>query len=251
VHLYGQMADMRAFRKLGDEKKLQIVEDAAQSQGAKRDGVSCGELGDACAFSFYPTKNLGACGEGGMVITRRQDVFERAKRIREHGSPVRYVHAEIGTNSRLQAFQGAALNVKLPHLAAWNARRAQIATRYDEAFRGNADVLPLVRLPGATHVYHQYTVRILGVPRDELVERLKAQKIFAGVHYPSPVHLQEAARPWGFGPGDFKNAETLAREVVCLPIHPFLTDADVDRVAEAVIAGARGSVARSKAGTST
>jgi dTDP-4-amino-4,6-dideoxygalactose transaminase len=237
---------MKAFRAMCDEKKLVCVEDAAQSHAAKRDGFFCGQLGDACAFSFYPTKNLGACGEGGMVITKNEAFFQRAKRIREHGSPVRYTHAEIGTNSRLQAFQGAALNVKLPHLAAWTARRNQIAARYDAAFKGVAGILPLARIPNATHVYHQYTIRVLDVPRDELVKQLADKKIFAGVHYPSPVHLQEAAKPWGYGPGDFPNAEKLAREVACLPVHPFLSDADVDRVAENVIAFARG-----KAGTRT
>ncbi|MBL8859114.1 MAG: DegT/DnrJ/EryC1/StrS family aminotransferase [Planctomycetes bacterium] len=240
VHLYGQMVDMKAFRALCDAKKLALIEDAAQSHGAKRDGVSCGQLGDATAFSFYPTKNLGACGEGGMVITPKKAVFERARRIREHGSPVRYTHAEIGTNSRLQAFQGAALNVKLPHLAAWTARRVQIAARFDAAFRGTQSVIPLTTVKGADHVYHQYTVRVVDVPRDEVVERLKEKKIFVGVHYPSPVHLQEAARPWGYGPGDFPNSERLAREVLCLPVHPFLSDADVDRIAENVIAMARG-----------
>ncbi len=244
VHLYGQMADMRAFRAICDEKKLALVEDAAQSHAAKRDGFFCGQLGDACAFSFYPTKNLGACGEGGMIVTKSEAVYQRARRIREHGSPVRYTHAEIGTNSRLQAFQGAALNVKLPHLAAWTARRNQIAARFDAAFRGASGIVPLARVPNATHVYHQYTIRALDVPRDELVKHLAEKKIFVGVHYPSPVHLQEAAKPWGYGPGDFPNAERLAREVLCLPVHPFLTDADADRIAENVIALARG-----KAGT--
>jgi dTDP-4-amino-4,6-dideoxygalactose transaminase len=241
VHLYGQMVDMRAYLSLCDEKKLLLVEDAAQSHAAKRDGVFCGQLGDAAAFSFYPTKNLGACGEGGMVITRHAHVNERARRVREHGSPQRYVHAELGTNSRLQAFQGAALNVKMPHLPAWTARRIEIAARYDAAFAGQEGVLPLVRRKDAVHVYHQYTLRVLSVPRDELVEALKAQKIFAGVHYPLPVHVQEAARPWGYRAGDFPNAERLAREVVCLPVHPFLTDADVDRIASSVLAAARPS----------
>jgi dTDP-4-amino-4,6-dideoxygalactose transaminase len=174
-----------------------------------------------------------------MIVTRHEAFASRAKRLREHGSPTRYVHAEIGTNSRLQAFQGAVLNVKMPHLAAWNERRRAIAARYDAAFRASAEVLPLKTVSGATHVYHQYTVRIRGVARDAVVESLKAQKIFAGVHYPSPVHLQAAAKPWGFGPGDFPNAETLAREVICLPVHPFLSDADVDRVAENVMLCAR------------
>jgi dTDP-4-amino-4,6-dideoxygalactose transaminase len=241
VHLYGQMADMRAFRALADRRKLALLEDCAQSHGAARDGVRCAELGDAAAFSFYPTKNLGACGEGGMVVTRREAVAQRLRRLREHGSPVRYSHAEIGTNSRLQGIQAAALNVKLPHLAAWNARRAAIAARYDAAFRDVQELVPLTRRPGATHVYHQYTLRLVGpVAREAVIEALKPRKIALAVHYPSPVHLQEAARPWGYGPGDFPNAERLAREVVCLPVHPFLSDADVDRVAEELTAAARG-----------
>lgn len=241
VHLYGQMADMKAFRRIADAKKLALIEDGAQSHGASRDGVSCAQLGDACAFSFYPTKNLGACGEGGMILTKSADLAARARRIREHGSPVRYTHAELGTNSRLQGIPAATLNVKLAHLAAWNDRRRVLAARYDAAFRGCAEVVPLTRVANAVHVYHQYSVRIRGpIGREAVIEALKPAKIALAVHYPSPVHLQEAARPWGYGPGDFPNAEMLAREIVCLPIHPFLTDADVDRVAERLMAAAAG-----------
>lgn len=240
VHLYGQMVDMRAFRSLCDQRGISLVEDCAQSHGAQRDGVQCGQLGDAAAFSFYPTKNLGACGEGGLVLSRHPKVAQKARRIREHGSPVRYTHAELGTNSRMQGFQGAALNCKLPHLPAWNARRAQHAARYDAALRGSSAVLPLARRANTTHVYHQYTVRIVGkVAREAVIEALKAQGIAAQIHYPSPVHFQEAAKPWGYRPGDFPNAERLAREVLCLPIHPFLSDADVDRVASAVLQAAQ------------
>jgi len=243
VHLYGQMADVKAFRAICDRKKLALLEDAAQAHGAQRDGASCGALGDAAAFSFYPTKNLGACGEGGMIVTRRADVFERARRLRDHGSPAKYLHRDIGTNSRLQGIQAAVLNVKLPHLATWNARRRAIASRYDAALRGSDEVVPLAVAKGALHVYHQYTVRIRGpVDRERVMEALKAQQIFTSVHYPTPVHVQEAARSWGYGPGDFPNAERLAREVLCLPVHPFLTDDDVDRVAESLLAAARGAL---------
>jgi dTDP-4-amino-4,6-dideoxygalactose transaminase len=236
VHLYGQMVDIKGFRALCDKRGISLVEDCAQSHGAARDGVNCGQLGDAAAFSFYPTKNLGACGEGGMVLSRHAKVVEKARRIREHGSPVRYTHSELGTNSRMQGLQGAALNCKLPHLNAWNARRAEIAARYDAALKGNAAVIPLTRRSNTVHAYHQYTVRIVGgVSRDTVLEKLKAQSIFAQVHYPSPVHLQEAAKPWGYGPGDFPNAERLAREVICLPVHPFLSNADADRVAESLL----------------
>ncbi|MFN0244436.1 MAG: DegT/DnrJ/EryC1/StrS family aminotransferase [Planctomycetota bacterium] len=236
VHLYGQMVDMQAFRAIADRKHVRLLEDAAQSHGARRDGHGCGELGDAAAFSFYPTKNLGACGEGGLVATRDADVAAHARRLRDHGSPVKYQHAEVGTNTRMQGIQGAVLNAKLPHLAAWNERRRAIARRYERAFAGSACVVQLRVAPASAHVYHQFTVRICGdVARDRVLDRLREQKIFAGVHYPTPVHLQEAARGWGYGPGDFPNAERLAREVLCLPVHPFLSDSDVDRVAEAVI----------------
>ena len=241
VHLYGQMVDIKGFRALCDKRGISLVEDCAQSHGAARDGVQCGQLGDAAAFSFYPTKNLGACGEGGMVLSRHAKVFEKARRIREHGSPVRYTHVELGTNSRMQGLQGAALNCKLPHLNAWNARRAEIAARYDAALKGNAAVIPLTRRPNTVHAYHQYTVRIVGgLSRDAVLEKLKAQSIFAQVHYPSPVHLQEAAKPWGYGPGEFPNAERLAREVICLPVHPFLSNADADRVSECLRAAVSG-----------
>lgn len=235
VHLYGQLADMRAFRALCDKRKLALLEDGAQAHGAMRDGYACGQLGDAGTFSFYVTKNLGAAGEGGIVLTQRADVATTLRQLRDHGSPTKYVHTRIGTNSRLQALQAAILNVKLPHLERWNARRRQIAARYDSAFAGLAAVAPMKVAPGATHTYHQYTVRICGErSRDAVLADLGKQQIFAGVHYPHPVHLQEAAKGWGYGPGDFPNAERLAREVLCLPVHPFLSDADVDRVAEAV-----------------
>jgi dTDP-4-amino-4,6-dideoxygalactose transaminase len=238
VHLYGQMADVRAFRALCDERgrgAIGLLEDAAQAHGATRDGAAPGQVGDAAAFSFYPTKNLGAAGEAGLVATDDDALAHRLRELRDHGSPAKYVHAQVGTNARMHAFQGAVLNVKLPHLAAWNARRAAIAARYDAAFAGSIAVRPLARIPGATHAFHQYTVRVAG-DRDRVQADLAARGVHAGVHYPMPIHLHEAARPWGYGPGDFPHAEALAREVLCLPIHPFLSDADADRVAEAVLA---------------
>jgi dTDP-4-amino-4,6-dideoxygalactose transaminase len=240
VHLYGQLADVKSLRALADRRGLTLLEDGAQAHGARRDGVACGALGDAGTFSFYVTKNLGAAGEGGMVLTNRDDVALALRRLRDHGSPQKYVHARIGTNSRLQALQAALLNVKLPHLEGWNARRREHARLYDAAFRGSRTVVPLALAPGAVHAYHQYTVRIRGGrTRDQVLAALAERQIFAAVHYPTPVHLQEAARPWGYGPGDFPHAEALAREVLCLPIHPFLTRAEVERVAESLLTLAR------------
>jgi dTDP-4-amino-4,6-dideoxygalactose transaminase len=239
VHLYGQLADMRAFRSMADARGLRILEDGAQAHGAQRDGYACGQVGDAGTFSFYVTKNLGAAGEGGMVLTGSEETARGLRMLRDHGSPAKYVHSFVGTNSRMHALQAAVLNVKLPHLEAWNARRRELAARYDAAFDGSEVVAPLAPVPGGTHVYHQYTVRIRGQrSRDDVARELGRQGIACGVHYPTPVHVQEAARPWGYGPGDFPVAERLAREVLCLPIHPFLADADADRVAAALLGAA-------------
>ncbi|HTF86793.1 MAG TPA: DegT/DnrJ/EryC1/StrS family aminotransferase [Planctomycetota bacterium] len=236
VHLYGQLCDMRALKAIADKKSLRILEDGAQAHGAKRDGYACGGIGDAGTFSFYVTKNLGAAGEGGMVLTNDESTAKSLRELRDHGSPAKYVHARIGTNSRLHALQAAILNVKLPHLERWNARRRELAARYDAAFRGSKTVAPMKLEAGSTHCYHQYAVRIRSSrPRDEVMKLLGERKIMSAVHYPAPVHTQVAAKGWGYGPGDFPNAERLAREVLCLPIHPFLSNADVDRVAENLI----------------
>lgn len=240
VHLYGQMVDMKGYRALADEKGLALFEDGAQCHGAEREGIAPGELGDACAFSFYPTKNLGAAGEGGLLLARDEAIATRIRRLRDHGSPEKYSHAEVGTNSRLQGFQGAVLRIKLAHLAAWNEARRAHAAHYDELFSDIEEVRPLRLEPASRHAYHQYTVRIRGpVARDRVAEVLRGQGIGAAVHYPTPVHFQEAAKPWGYAPGDFPVAEALCREVLCLPVHPFLEGSDVERVAAAVTEAAR------------
>ena len=236
VHLYGQMVDVRAFRGLADERGLSLVEDAAQAHGATFDDLGPGTIGDAAAFSFYPTKNLGGAGEAGLVTTSRADVAERLRLLRDHGSPAKYEHTCLGTNARMHAFQGAVLNVKLPHLETWNERRRSIATRYDEELAPLRGVRPLDCQTGAQHVYHQYTLRIEGdgSRRDAVLAELQEHGVHAAVHYPKPVHLQAAARAWGYGPGDFPQAEALAREVLCLPVHPFLSELDQGRVLEAL-----------------
>lgn len=245
VHLYGALVDVPALRAITDPRGLWVLEDGAQCHGARRraaDGSewACGVHGHAAAFSFYPTKNLGAAGEGGMVLANDGDVARDSTQIRDHGSVAKYVHGRVGTNSRLQALQAAVLRIKLPHLDGWNARRRAHAARYAAAFEGSATVRPLRVEDGTTHAYHQYAVRILGEDgaRDRVQAALAEQRIAAAVHYPRPVHVQEAARGWGYGPGDFPGAEELASQVLCLPIHPFLAPDDVDRVAEAVLAAA-------------
>lgn len=238
VHLYGQLADLRAFRKLCDGRGVKLVEDGAQAHGAERDGLRCGEVGDAACFSFYPTKNLGAAGDAGLVTARDEETARALKLLRDHGSPTKYFHESIGTNSRMAALQAAVLSVKLAHLERWNARRREIAAHYDAAFASSGAVRPLAPAPDSVHVYHQYTVRVRGAEglRERVQEELAAKQIFAAVHYPTPVHLQPALAHLGHREGDFPHAEALAREVLCLPVHPFLTDEDALRVSEAVLA---------------
>ena len=240
VHLYGQMADVAGLAKIG----LPIIEDAAQAHGARRDGRGPGAVvpGGPTAiatFSFYPTKNLGTAGEGGLVTTHDDDLAEAVRLVRDHGSPTKYTHTRLGTNGRMSALQAAVLNVKLPHLEEWNERRRTNAHHYDQAFAGSKAIRPLASAADSLHGYHQYTVRIAG-DRDAVLAKLGEHGVHCGVHYPTPIHLQPVAKDWGFGPGSFPNAERLAREVLCLPIHPFLAPADVDRVAETLLDVVRG-----------
>lgn len=240
VHLYGQLVDTEALRTIADPRGIWVLEDAAQAHGASLRGDRAGVHGHAAAFSFYPTKNLGALGEGGMIVTRDGELACDCAQLRDHGSTAKYVHSRVGTNSRLQGIQGAVLRVKLPHLDHWNARRRANAERYRQAFADSDAIRVLSVQPEAEHVYHQFAVRILGEPgaRDRVQARLAEQGISAAVHYPRPVHVQEAARSWGYGPGDFPGAEQLADQVLCLPIHPFLESGDLDRVAEATLSAA-------------
>ncbi len=240
VHLYGQMADVRKLSNLCEERGLFLLEDAAQAHGAERDGVRAGQLGHAAAFSFYPTKNLGAAGDGGMALFNDGERACQTAQLRDHGSVAKYVHGHVGTNSRLHALQAALLRLKLPLLDGWTERRQENARFYDEAFRAHPTIRPLQAVPHGRHVYHQYTVRIEGDAgrRDQVADELRSAGVIAGVHYPKPVHLQEAAKDWGYGPGDFPAAERLSEQVLCLPVHPFLSASDLARVAEALIAAA-------------
>jgi dTDP-4-amino-4,6-dideoxygalactose transaminase len=168
-----------------------------------------------------------------MVLTQDEATAVRLRQLRDHGSTAKYVHEHIATNSRLHALQAAILNVKLPYLERWNVRRRELAARYDEGLRGSKCIAPLRAEPGSLHAYHQYAVRIRGErSRDSVASQLTERRIITAVHYPTPVHLQPAAKTWGYARGDFPNAERLAREILCLPIHPFLANGDVDRVVE-------------------
>jgi dTDP-4-amino-4,6-dideoxygalactose transaminase len=240
VHLYGHPADMPALLALAERHRLLLVEDCAQAHGARVDGRLVGTFGRAAAFSFYPTKNLGALGDGGMVLTSDAALADALRRLRNYGQVTRYEHAERGVNSRLDELQAAILRVTLPHLDANNRRRRDLARRYDERLAEVPDVTtPRVR-PGATHAYHLYVVR--HPERDRLVERLSARGIGTLIHYAIPVHLQAAYRDLGYAPGSLPVTERISREIVSLPMHAGVTADMVDEIAEALRACAKTTV---------
>jgi dTDP-4-amino-4,6-dideoxygalactose transaminase len=231
VHLYGQPFDVDAVAAICKKHNLPFVEDAAQAHGAKYQGKSIGTFGAVSCFSFYPAKNLGACGEGGALVTNDAKLATRAKSLREHGSTVRYHHDEVGYNYRLEGIQGAVLGVKLKHLAQWTRERQRVAARYAELLADTPLKLPTVT-PGNESAWHLYTVR--SPRRDELKKFLDENKIGNAVHYPMPLHLQKVYANLGYKPGDFPVAEKAAREVLSLPMFPELTDAQIQRVADVV-----------------
>jgi dTDP-4-amino-4,6-dideoxygalactose transaminase len=238
VHLFGQMADMAAFRALGDRRGVTIIEDAAQAIGARQkvDGewITTGSLGDACTFSFFPSKNLGAFGDAGMVVTRVESTAERLRKLRVHGGRQMYHHEEVGYNSRLDALQAAVLSVKLPFLNGWSDARRANASFYDEALAGvDGIVTPVVR-PENESIVNQYTVRVLGGQREALVEHLKAAGIGSGIYYPVPLHLQECFAYLGYREGAFPISEAACREVLSLPVFPELTREPLAHVADTI-----------------
>jgi dTDP-4-amino-4,6-dideoxygalactose transaminase len=236
VHLFGQMAAMEPLCELAERHGLAIVEDAAQAIGAKAavrgEWRSAGTVGRLGCFSFFPTKNLGGYGDGGLVTTDDDALAERIRRLRVHGSARRYLHEEVGVNSRLDAIQAAVLHAKLPHLAGWNERRRANAAWYDRRFAGLAPVRTPVARPDRFHVYHHYTIR--AERRDELEAFLETRGIGCAVYYPLPLHLQPCFRHLGYREGDCPEAERAAREVLSLPVYPELTEEQREEVAAAV-----------------
>mgnify|MGYP005840157317 CR=1 FL=1 len=230
VHLYGHPANLPAILDIARRYDLLVVEDCAQAHGAALDGRRLGAWGHIAAFSFYPTKNLAAIGDGGMVLTDDAGLAERARLLRQYGWRERYVSALPGLNSRLDELQAAILGARLPYLDAENARRRALASAYDRALASSGLGLPAVQ-PGATHVYHQYVVRT--ARRDALQAHLKARRIGTGVHYPVPVHLQPAYQS-RLASRPLPHTEQAAREVLSLPMFPQLTDAQLEIVAGAI-----------------
>ncbi len=231
VHLFGQAAPMRELEALATPRGLPIVEDCAQAVGATSQGRPVGGLGRLGCFSFYPTKNLGADGDGGMVVTNDEALARRLRMLRVHGIERRYYHDLHGYNSRLDELQAAILRVKLPHLAAWNARRAEVARRYTQGFRG-LPLTPPATAEGNRHVFHVYAV--LTDRRDALQQHLAERGVPTIIYYPLPLHLQKVYADQGWKPGDFPVAESLAKRILPLPMYPELTDGQVDYVIETV-----------------
>jgi dTDP-4-amino-4,6-dideoxygalactose transaminase len=242
VHLYGQCSDWTAFSRLGVQRRLKLIEDAAQAWGAEWQGVKAGGLGDAAAFSFYPTKNLSAAGDAGMVTTNSDQLAERARMLRQHGMRRRYYHDEVGWNTRMDGFQGAILNVKLKYIEGWNQARRAVAENYRALFTaaGLAEAGPYpsrgIVLPhevlNTRHVGHQYVIR--APRRDALREFLADRKIGSEIYYPVPLHLQDALKFLGYAEGSFPEAERAAREVLALPIFPELREDEQQTVVAAI-----------------
>jgi dTDP-4-amino-4,6-dideoxygalactose transaminase len=227
VHLYGQPCDMDPLLAICRKHNLPLVEDAAQAHGAKYKGKVVGTFGEISEFSFYPGKNLGACGEGGALVTNNDAYAVRARSLREHGSTQRYYHDEVGYNYRMEGIQGAVLGVKLPHLNQWSQGRRRVAKRYHELLANTPLQLPL-EADYAESVYHVYVVR--HPRRDDLKKHLEANKVGCALHYPLPLHLQKCYASLGYHAGDFPISEKAASQCLSLPIYPELTEEQIQRV---------------------
>jgi len=236
VHLYGQMADMLELMAIAKSRGLKLIEDAAQAIGARRkiDGEwrVAGELGWVTGYSFFPSKNLGAWGDGGMMVTSDDAAADRLKKLRLHGGAKQYHHDEVGTNSRLDTLQAAVLLAKLPHLTQWSASRREHAAYYTKAFAEIPQVKPPAVDPANEHIFHQYTLR--AERRDALQAHLKKEGIGHAIYYPVPLHRQPCFADLGYKDGSLPQAEQASREVISLPIYPELTRAQLDRVIDAI-----------------
>lgn len=234
VHLFGQVAPVEELLPIAVACGAAVVEDAAQSQGARRFGRPAGSLGDVAATSFYPGKNLGAAGDAGAVTTDDGLLADRVRLLSGHGSRVKYVHEAVGCNSRLDAVQAVVLRAKLRRLEGWNARRRAAAELYSSLLEGAAEVRVPRSLPGNEDVWHLYVVRVLEGRRASVQAALAEAGIATGIHYPAPVHLTEAFSYLGYGPGDFPVAEAAAEQILSLPMFPHITEGQIERVAAAV-----------------
>jgi dTDP-4-amino-4,6-dideoxygalactose transaminase len=231
VHLYGQVAPMDAVRAIAKKYDLIIIEDACQAHGASYKGQGAGTFGTAAAFSFYPGKNLGAFGDGGAVTTDDEDVYNSLTALRNYGSPQKYQHPTFGMNSRLDSVQAVVLSVKLRYLDEWNNGRVRAAERYLSNLSGVSGITLPAPAADSTHVYHLFVIQV-SERRDEILQALAAREIYCGIHYPIPLHLQQAYVYLGYRQGDFPVAEAAAQWILSLPMFPEIRDQQVDRVCE-------------------
>ncbi|MFB2770567.1 DegT/DnrJ/EryC1/StrS family aminotransferase [Pelatocladus sp. BLCC-F211] len=239
VHLYGQMVSPKQLLDLADTYKILIFEDAAQAHLAEREGYRAGSVGIAAAFSFYPSKNLGAFGDGGILLTRDQEVAEKMVRLRNYGASRKYFHTEIGTNSRLDTIQAAVLQQKLPYLQNWNRDRLNVAKNYDAELAPFATkgIIPIQNHSDEGHVYHLYVIKVCescAVERCVIQEQLTAMGIQTGIHYPIPCHLQPGFSNLGYQKGDFPQAEMLANKILSLPMYPGLSNSKTQKITDAL-----------------
>ena len=232
VHLFGQTTDMDPILEVAEQRKIPVIEDACQSIGGVYKSRKAGALGTAGCFSFFPSKNLGGFGDGGMVTTDDEAFAERLRSLRMHGSRERYYHDEVGLNSRLDALQAAVLSVKLRHLDRWNEGRRRNAHRYTTSFEATGGVIPPVEMDDCTSVFNQYVIRTKR--RDELMRFLREHEIGCEIYYPMPLHLQECFRYLGGGEGDCPEAERAAKETLALPVYPELEEKQLDFVVATV-----------------
>lgn len=232
VHLFGQCADMAPLTRLAREYGLSVIEDACQAHGALYGGKKAGSMGTAGVFSFYPTKNMGAFGDGGAVVTGNKRLFEKLRMMRDCGRRSKYEHVILGYNSRLDTLQAAVLRVKLAHLDSWNRRRRQLAAAYTQMFSRMPGVSVPFQSPANCHVYHIYAIQVNR--RDAVVEYLKKRGVGCMVNYPIPLHRQPVYRGLGYRQGSFPQSERIARRIISLPMHPFLTERQISYVAKTV-----------------
>jgi len=239
VHLYGQMVSPKELLDFAAAHNLLIFEDAAQAHLAEREGYKAGSIGKAAAFSFYPSKNLGAFGDGGIVITNEAEIAQKLRSLRNYGAPQKYIHVEYGTNSRLDTIQAAILNVKLPHLSEWNQQRNTAAKHYDSLLipLQNKGIIPIQNQSCEGHIYHLYVIRITEncpISRETLQTKLGELGIQTGIHYPIPCHLQPAYQHLGYQAGDFPVSEKLAKQILSLPMYPGISQTQIKQVVQAI-----------------
>ena len=240
VHLYGQMVSPSQLLDFAETHNLIVFEDAAQAHLAQREGYRAGSIGKAAGFSFYPSKNLGAIGNGGIVVTNDESIAKKLRRLRNYGASRKYIHVELGINSRLDSLQAAVLKIKLPHLSRWNLERNQAAKLYDDYLKplSDRDILPIENHSGVGHIYHLYILRLgklFGDKRELISQKLAFSGIQTGIHYPIPCHLQPAYQYLGYKPGDFPRAEALSQQILSLPIYPGITNHQVEFVCQEFI----------------